>query len=118
MQLKLSPKARQNFKNIVNFTRKVWGTNQRDRYIELVDAAFQRIAVNPAIGKRRDDVKPGYLSYPVSKGRHLIFYRVQKEHIRSCQNPSRQHALWATFPIVPSLLKRLCCKNAFQQVVK
>jgi len=32
------------------------------------------LAENPALGKSRDDVKEGYISFP--EGRHVIFYRM------------------------------------------
>jgi toxin ParE1/3/4 len=34
---------------------------------------------NPKLGKRRDDIKPGYYSFP--EGRHLIFYTISKSSI-------------------------------------
>jgi toxin ParE1/3/4 len=48
----------------------------------LLDAALQRIAASPEIGKRRDEVLPGYYSYHVgTRGRHYLFYRLLEDHI-------------------------------------
>lgn len=82
LPLKLSPQARRDFKEILNYTRKTWGIEQRDRYKTLLDSALTTIAANPSIGKRRDEIRADYYSYHVgSRGRHYIFYRVCEDSI-------------------------------------
>ncbi|UBF28843.1 type II toxin-antitoxin system RelE/ParE family toxin [Kovacikia minuta CCNUW1] len=82
LPLNLTAQARKDFKQILNFTRKTWGIDQRDRYKALLDAALQAIASNPEVGKRRDEVRFGYYSYHVgSRGRHYIFYCLFEDRI-------------------------------------
>jgi len=40
---------------------------------------FTWISENPLLGKKRDDVKPGYYCFP--EGMHLVFYMVTKTGI-------------------------------------
>ncbi|MEQ1621414.1 MAG: type II toxin-antitoxin system RelE/ParE family toxin [Methylococcales bacterium] len=49
-----------------------WGITQADHYIRTLLIRFSWLAENPAIGKSRDDIKPGYYCFP--EGSHLIFY--------------------------------------------
>lgn len=56
-----------------------WGMGQADSYIRLIVDRFSWLAKNPLIGKRRDDIKPGYYSFP--EGRHIIFYIITKDGI-------------------------------------
>jgi len=55
------------------------GSAQADRYIRLMIGQFAWLTENPLLGKRRDDVKPSYYSFP--EGRHVIFlYHYRKRH--------------------------------------
>ncbi|MGZ8175904.1 MULTISPECIES: type II toxin-antitoxin system RelE/ParE family toxin [Methylobacter] len=56
-----------------------WGLEQADRYIRLMIGRFSWLAENPLLGKRRDDIKPGYYSFP--EGRHVIFYTITENGI-------------------------------------
>ncbi len=56
-----------------------WGLEQADRYIRLMIGRFSWLAENPQLGKRRDDVKSGYYSFP--EGRHVIFYTITESGI-------------------------------------
>ena len=56
-----------------------WGIEQADTYtISLIDR-FAWLAENPHAGKQRDDVKPGYFSFP--EGMHIVFYKIGKEGV-------------------------------------
>ena len=50
-----------------------WGLEQADSYIRMI-GRFSWLSVNSLLGKRRDDIKPGYYSFP--EGRHVIFYTI------------------------------------------
>jgi toxin ParE1/3/4 len=56
-----------------------WGLEQADSYIRLMKGRFSWLAKNPLLGKRRDDIKPGYYSFP--EGRHVIFYIITESGI-------------------------------------
>ena len=73
-KINITPQARSDLKNILKYTQKTWGTEQRVRYKKLLDDALTKIAANPALGKPRQELRLGYYSYHV--GRHYIFYRV------------------------------------------
>lgn len=51
----------------------------RNLYLTAINSRFKWLAKNPEIGKSRDDIKNGYLSYP--EGRHVVFYRTKISHI-------------------------------------
>ena len=56
-----------------------WGLEQADRYIRLMIGRFSWLAENPQLGRRRDDIKPGYYGFP--EGRHVIFYTITENGI-------------------------------------
>jgi toxin ParE1/3/4 len=60
--------------NIWLYTNEEWGVEQADKYIRLLVSRFTWILENPLLGKKRDDVKPGYYCFP--EGMHLIFYMI------------------------------------------
>ena len=49
-----------------------WGVKQAERYLGGLFACFDDLAANPRLGRQRDEVKPGYRSFP--QGRHIVFY--------------------------------------------
>lgn len=74
----ITPQAKQDLKEILKYTQKVWGTDQRVRYKNLLNEALGKIAASPGLGKPREELRPGYYSYHVgSHGRHIIFYTMQ-----------------------------------------
>lgn len=54
-------------------TLQTWGKEQYNQYRLLLRKALDRIADRPTLGKKRDELCSGCLSYPA--GRHVIFYR-------------------------------------------
>ncbi len=45
-----------------------------DRFIDLLIRHFQLLGENPYSGRTREELRPGYRSFPV--GRYVIFYRI------------------------------------------
>ena len=70
----LSDLARQDIISIRDYTMDTWGEEQVSIYLSQLEQRFEWLAQNPQLGKKRDDVKEGYRSYP--EGRHVIFYRM------------------------------------------
>lgn len=71
--LKLSPKARQDFIDILRYTGETWGQAQLLVYRDKIDAALQSIGSNPQLGHRRADLPATHLACLV--GAHVIVYR-------------------------------------------
>lgn len=61
------------------YTFEQWGVDQADHYTRSLLDRFSWLAKNPRAGKSRDDVKPGYFSFP--EGRHIVFYLLGEEGI-------------------------------------
>lgn len=77
--LELSPKAQQDFVDILRYTGERWGNLQLLAYRHKLDAALQAIRFNPHIGHRRDDLPADYLAFPV--GAHVIVFRIEIRRI-------------------------------------
>ncbi len=71
---RITPRARDDLKNIGRYTEQSWGKTQRNRYLKSIDARFHWLAENPQLGKQRADICEGYYSFP--EGQHVIFYLV------------------------------------------
>ncbi len=71
--------AEDDLERIWLYTNEEWDIEQADKYIRLLVSRFTWISENPLLGKKRDDVKPGYYCYP--EGMHLIFYIITKTGI-------------------------------------
>jgi toxin ParE1/3/4 len=51
-----------------------------DRFIDLLVQHFQLLGDNPHLGRRRDELRADYRSFPV--GDYLIFYRAGQPGVR------------------------------------
>lgn len=78
-QFKITPQAYADLKEIARYTQNKWGVKKRNLYIFAINNRFEWLSKNPEIGKSRDDIKKGYLSYP--EGKHVIFYKAKINHI-------------------------------------
>ena len=52
-----------------------WSADQADTYVSALIDRFKWLAEHPQAGKPRDEIKPGYRSFP--EGAHLVFYIVR-----------------------------------------
>jgi toxin ParE1/3/4 len=73
--LLISPEAEADLDDIWLYIAKESQNSQRaDTFLDRFAPLFLRLAENPYLGRRRDDLRPGYRSFPV--GEYLVFYRV------------------------------------------
>jgi toxin ParE1/3/4 len=79
LPLKLSPRARQDFVDILSYTGETWGQNQLLIYRDKIKDALTAISNNPEIGHGRDDLPSTHSAYLV--GSHIIIYRISAEYI-------------------------------------
>lgn len=73
---RVTPRAFEDIKNIGRYTLQQWGRSQRDAYLRGLDARFAWLAKQPMLGRKRDEVAPGYRSYPHEA--HTIFYLIRE----------------------------------------
>lgn len=84
----ITPRARDDLKNIGRYTEWQWGKNQRNTYLKNFEKRFHWLAENPQLGKHRSDVSEGYYSYP--QGQHVIFYLIGQECIEIIGIPHKE----------------------------
>lgn len=74
LPVRLSPRARQDFVDILRYTGETWGERQLLAYRDKIDEALRAIGRNPQLGHTRTDLPGAHRVYPV--GSHLIIYRI------------------------------------------
>ena len=74
LPLKLSPRARQDFIDILHYTGETWGEHQLLIYRDKINDALHAISNNPELGHSRDDLPPTHRAYVV--GSHIIVFRI------------------------------------------
>ena len=70
---RLTQRARQDLREVAEYTEATWGKAQRNRYMTALDTALHRLAERPLTGRQCDFVRPGYRRQPA--GEHVIYYR-------------------------------------------
>lgn len=73
----LSPRARADLDAIWDYTARTWDANQAERYIRLIQTAVERIAADPELATRCDEIRPGYRRFRT--GSHVLFCRATAE---------------------------------------
>ena len=69
----LTKKALIDLVEIGTYTQKLWGREQRSKYLTMMDGCFHQLAADPLMGKDCDEIRVGYRKMNV--GRHVIYYR-------------------------------------------
>ena len=75
----IRPRAIQDLEEIADFTLEMWGPEQEDIYLELLENAFIAISKNPNLGRVYDEVYSGLRRYLA--GRHIILYQVSYDAV-------------------------------------
>jgi toxin ParE1/3/4 len=78
--LRLSPEAEADLDDIWLYVAKESQSVERaDNFLDRFAAFFSRLAENPYLGRRRDDLRPGYRGFPVSD--YVVLYRVAADEV-------------------------------------
>ncbi len=70
---RLSKDARRDLRGVALYTRRRWGPEQTDHYRVTLEAAFDRLAAYPQLGRDRGDLRSEILVFLVEQ--HLVVYR-------------------------------------------
>lgn len=73
LPLILSPRAEDDFADILQYTLETWGEKQVFVYRAVLDKALLTIQQNPDISHKRPELSPAHRIFPA--GRHIIVYR-------------------------------------------
>ncbi len=79
MRYRLTPRAEADLVDMALHTREHWGEAQEARYVHQIFVRLEWLGDNPKLGRVREDIAPGYRSFP--EGRHVIFYLIRGDFI-------------------------------------
>ena len=71
-RFELSEQARSDLTGIANYTVAQWGTTQARTYIDAFEGRLIELAHRPQIGRRRDELADGLLSFRFES--HIVYY--------------------------------------------
>jgi toxin ParE1/3/4 len=76
LPVSLTRRAQRDFEELLLYSEQRWGEEQRDTHGLAIDRVPRPLGENPQLGRVRDDLGPGYRSYPAEQ--HVIIYRVTR----------------------------------------
>ena len=53
--------------------------DRADEFLDLIEEKLQKLARNPGLGRRREELLPGLQSFPI--GNYVVFYRAIEDGI-------------------------------------
>lgn len=68
----LTGEAEADLAGIADYTAVRWGKAQAQKYLDVVEARLKQLAKQPLLGRVRDNLAPGLLSFPIES--HVAFY--------------------------------------------
>ena len=71
--IQLRPKAEEDLEGIYLYSQKEWGISRAVTYIRDINAAFEVLANNAALGRNYNDVRPNLRAYNVAS--HVVLYK-------------------------------------------
>jgi toxin ParE1/3/4 len=78
-RLLVSERAEADLREIWHFSHEKWGADQADRYLDELAAGLIQCGSNPARGRPREEVWPGYRSHRIRS--HVAFYTVTADEV-------------------------------------
>ena len=75
----LTPEAKSDITDILNYTIATWGVEQAKVYADRLYKGFKLLLENPLLGRQRDDIIPGYWIWRIEK--HFAIYRLEHKQI-------------------------------------
>jgi toxin ParE1/3/4 len=78
-RLFFKPDADADLESILQYTLQTWGDDRMRAYSARIFAALDELSTFPNIGKRRDDLRPGLLSYLAAQ--HIVFYVASEDEL-------------------------------------
>lgn len=94
LRVVLTDQAESDLRDILNFTARTWGREQRSAYRRLMRDATTTLASSPSLGRARDDLFAGLRSFPVRS--HILYYLEADDRLviirilHTRQDPSRE----------------------------
>jgi toxin ParE1/3/4 len=79
MKIELAARAEGDIRGIAAYTRKNYGLNQADRYIDGLYHTMETIAAQPGLGHFRRDIPSTYKA--ITFGRHIIVYTIKNDTV-------------------------------------
>ena len=73
----LSPAAQADLEEIWDYTAERWDVDQAEEYMRGLQHAIKRAATNPRVGRRCDEIRPGYRK--LAAGSHTLYYRLSAD---------------------------------------
>jgi len=79
IQFRLSKPAEKDLEDIFDYSLNTFGLDQTLKYISSLELIFNKLAINPSIGRTRNEIKTELLSFNYKS--HVVFYRVKLNQI-------------------------------------
>jgi len=76
---RLTPKARNDLKDIWRYGADTWSPDQADRYLDELLAKFGTLLAHPEMARERAEFDPPVRIHP--SGPHLIIYTINKSYL-------------------------------------
>jgi len=77
LKYKLRKSAEEDIKGIGRYSLSKFGVSQRNKYLHGLASHFEKIANNPKIYKKRNDIKAGL--YCSEFEQHFVFYKIEND---------------------------------------
>ena len=79
VKIRFSRIALADVEEIYSYTRRQWGDDQADRYVDEIWETLEKIGANPERWRLREELHPGCRI--CFAGRHAILYRIHEERV-------------------------------------
>ncbi len=76
-ELQLTPAALRDLENIWRYTAQQWNEAQAARYLDVLNAGFEALAMAPPVAPACDHVLPGYRRQRI--GNHVVYFKLGKD---------------------------------------
>ncbi|MGH2560956.1 MAG: type II toxin-antitoxin system RelE/ParE family toxin [Thermomicrobiales bacterium] len=78
-RLRLTQEARDDLRDLLQYTFETWGRNQCDTYRALIRRTLRELAQYPGLGRKREELGADLRSFPA--GQHVVIYLLNDQEL-------------------------------------
>lgn len=76
---KASLDTTEDLREIALYTKEKWGIKQKNVYLSAIKMVFDKLTLNPKIGRKRKELAKDLFSIPARE--HIIYYTYDNKHV-------------------------------------
>ncbi len=92
---KASLETKKDLFEIAVYTKDTWGISQKNSYLKSLKITFDKLVLNPSVGRSRNEIAKNLYSFPARE--HIVFYQFDEQYLYIVRVLHQRRDPWRAF---------------------